>query len=471
MIKSLSRTGTWKTYSTSDGLPSLCIRHIAEDGEGYIWFATHDNGVCRFDGDAFQYFTTQDGLVHDHVSCIQKDHQGRLWFGSLNGVCWYDGIGFHYLADDGMAGCDVRSIYEDRQGRIWFGGVSTVGYYEGTAFHDLTPLYLKQYQQPLPPDFPPNDCVGIAQDRQDHLWFGFKDLIRFDGESFHRYEADEGFPRIRAGYTVGEDHTGKVWIGRKGRGLLYFYDNKTFQSVEEGLNCWLRRITCDRDGRLWFSTMEGAFYQDEDGFSRFTAADGLPHSSVNAVFHDREDQFWFATPNGVGRYDAHSITVFDLQTNISKPVEVSQIAQDRQGDVWIGYVSPELNHPGKSVARFDGAHFTFVESEQGRDIINCFSICEDLEGHLWFGGGEGLFRREGQTLKKENIAAAIDAGGISRITQDRRGEFIFGYWEHYNILQGNKRFLASPLQIVYQQGESFQTIFVEDEEKLYNQWC
>ena len=141
MIKSLSHTGTWKTYSTNDGLPSLCIRHIAEDCEGYIWFATWDNGACRFDGDAFQHFTTQNGLVDNRVFCIQKDRQGRLWFGTSNGVCWYDGTGFHYLADDGIAGCDVRSIYEDRQGRIWFGGISTVGYYEGMAFHDLTPLY------------------------------------------------------------------------------------------------------------------------------------------------------------------------------------------------------------------------------------------------------------------------------------------------------------------------------------------
>ena len=465
MTKSLSRMGTWKTYSIDHGLPSLRIAHIVEDSTGYIWFATRDNGASRFDGDAFQNFTTQDGLMDDQVFFMQKDRQKRLWFGTLKGVCWYDGADFHHLEDDGISGRPVSFIYEDRQSRIWFGGTETLGYYDGAVFHDLTPLYLEQYQQPLPPDFPPNRCAGIAQDPQGHLWFGFKDLIRFDGESFHRYEEDEGFPRIRAGYAVGQDHTGKVWIGRKGRGHLYFYDNNTFQSVKGGLNCWLRRITCDRDGRMWFSTMDGAFYQDDDGFSRFTAADGLPHAAVTAVFHDREDQFWFATWNGVGLYDAHSITVFDLRANIiHKNVhEVSQIAQDRQGDIWIGYTSPQFTHPRKSIARFDGEHFTFVESEQG-DIDNCFSIYEDLEGHLWFGGVKGLFRREGQKLKKENIAADVDAGGISRITQDRQGRFIVGYWEHYNIHQ-RKKLLASPLQIVYQQGESCQTIFAEDGEK------
>ena len=464
MIEPLSRTGTWKTYSTDHGLPSLRIEHITEDREGYIWFATRDNGASRFDGDAFQHFTTQDGLTHDQIFFIQKDRQGRLWFGTLKGVCWYDNAGFHPLADDGIAGRPVQFIYEDRQGRIWFGGRGTLGYYDGTVFHDLIPRYLQQYQPPPSPEWN-NSCRGIVQDPQGHLWFGFDRLIRFDGESFHRYEEDEGFPRAAHSYVVGQDPTGKVWGSRSSRRYtLWYYADGTFQSVV-GLDGSLRKIQFDREGRMWLCTTHGAFYQDGDGFSRFTPAEGLPHSAVKAVFHDREHQFWFATRNGVGLYDAHSINVFDLRADLARNVsEVSQIAQDRHGDIWIGYVSTRLNPNIKSIARFDGEHFTFVDPEKGSDIENCFSIYEDLEGHLWFGGGHGLFRYEEQKLKKKNIAADVDAGGISRITQDRQGRFIFGYWEHYTVSK-RKKMLASPLQIVYQQGEQFQTIFTEDDKK------
>ena len=44
MIKSLDRTGTWRIYSMADGLPEVRVKHIAEDSEGYLWFATSDNG-------------------------------------------------------------------------------------------------------------------------------------------------------------------------------------------------------------------------------------------------------------------------------------------------------------------------------------------------------------------------------------------------------------------------------------------
>ncbi|MDE2741820.1 MAG: sigma 54-interacting transcriptional regulator, partial [Gemmatimonadota bacterium] len=119
----------------------------------------------------------------------------------------------------------------------------------------------------------------------------------------------------------------------------------------------------------------------------------------------------------------------------------------------------------KSLARFDGEHFTFVDRpEKGPGVGNCFSIYEDLEGHLWFGGGNGLFRYEEQKLKRRKLAADVDAGGICSITQDQEGRFIFGYWEHY-ALNKRKELLASPLKIVYQQGEQRQTIFAEDNKK------
>ena len=72
MIKSLNRKGIWRTYSIADGLAGMRIEHIAEDSEGYLWFASWDNGVSRFDGDAFQHFTQQEGLVSDRVYLLQR---------------------------------------------------------------------------------------------------------------------------------------------------------------------------------------------------------------------------------------------------------------------------------------------------------------------------------------------------------------------------------------------------------------
>ncbi|MDE2697566.1 MAG: sigma 54-interacting transcriptional regulator [Gemmatimonadota bacterium] len=469
MIKPLERTGTYRTYSIADGLAGMRIEHIAEDREGCIWFATWDNGVSRFDGNEFQNFTKQDGLIDDRTYFVTQDSQNRLWFGTANGVCWYDGARFHHLKDDGIADRDVRCIYEDNEGRVWLGGTRTIGYWDSTAFHDMIPLYLQHYEEP--PSSKSRPCWGITQDPQGQMWFGFNYLIRFDGESFHRYDEKDGFPQDGTAYAVDTDHTGKVWIGRFGnRDGLWCYANGTFQSVQVDLGGWIRKIQCDREGRMWFCTSEGGLYQDGNGFSKFTIADGLPHPAVKAVFQDRDHQYWFATWGGGGLYDAHSISVFDLgkaSPKDKKPVEISQIVQDRQGDIWIGRVSPILTSLNKSVARFDGEHFAFVGAEQDFDIDNCFSIYEDHEGYLWFGGLNGLFRYDGQEFKKMKIAAVSGDRSISAITQDLQGQFLFGYWEKYTYKTEfiKEALSVSPLKIIYQRDEQFQTIFVEEDKK------
>ena len=469
MIKSLNRTGTYRTYSIADGLAGIRIEHIADDSEGCIWFATWDNGVSRFDGNEFQNFTKQDGLIDDCTYFIAQDSQNRLWFGTANGVCWYDGAGFHHLKDDGIAGRDVRCIYEDREGRVWCGGTRTLGYYDGAAFQDMIPHYLQHHKRPPSPKW--SQCWGITQDPEGQMWFGFNNLIRFDGESFHRYNEKDGFPQDWTAYALDKDHTGKVWIGRfQNRNELWCYANGTFESVQVDLGGALRKIQCDREGRMWFCTSEGAWYQDGDGFSRFTPADGLPHPAVKAVFQDRDHQFWFATWGGVGLYDAHSISVFDLDKASPKdkqPNEISQIVQDRRGNIWIGCVSPILTSLNKSVARFDGEHFAFVGIEQGFDIDNSLSMYEDHEGYLWFGGLNGLFRYDGQAFKKMKIAANLGDRSISAIAQDLQGQFLFGYWGKgtYKTKIKKEELSVSPLKIIYQRDEAFQTIFVEEEKK------
>ncbi len=213
MIKPLDRTGTWRTHTVDNGLPGMDIRHITDDSAGYLWFALRDNGAASYDGEEFLSFTTQDGLCSNWVHSMHKDRQDRLWFATRNGVCWYDGTSFHDLEADGISGRSVQSLYEDDRGRIWCGGIGTLGYDDGSEFHDQIPLYVQRYKQPPSPEWS-NECRGITQDREGHLWFGFDHPVRFDHESFRRYDKEEGFPRAEIGYVVGRGHGGKVWIGR-----------------------------------------------------------------------------------------------------------------------------------------------------------------------------------------------------------------------------------------------------------------
>ncbi|MDE2886908.1 MAG: sigma 54-interacting transcriptional regulator [Gemmatimonadota bacterium] len=469
MITPLDRNGTWRTYAVADGLPSVRIEHIAEDNLGHIWFATSDNGAARYDGDEFVTFTTRDGLCSNWLCSMHRDRNERLWFATMNGVCWYDGTSIHVFEDDGISGRPVQCLFEDDRGRIWCAGIGTLGYYDGSRFHDLVPLYQQRYGQP-PAHRWHNECRGIAQDREGHLWFGFDYPVRFDGETFSRYEEEEGFTQAEIGYAVGRSPAGKVWIGLP-RSLesVYCYDDAAFQSVEVDRGGGLMKVQSDRDGRVWFCTKRGALYKDGDTFRRLTSADGLPHSAVRAMFHDSEHRFWFATRGGVGLYDAHNISVFDPGVNPPiDPNEISQLVQDQRGDVWVAYASPVLYRAaGKSIARFDGEQFVFLDTTDGHDVNNCLAMCEDLDGNLWFGGANGLFHYDGRELKAMRPIADLEEKSISAIAQDREGRFLFGYRDHGPIDEREDSKVCH-LTVACERDGQLQTISVEAEKDPFS---
>jgi ligand-binding sensor domain-containing protein len=78
-LLSFSQERLWKSYSTSDGLPSRYINTIFQDRDGAMWFGT-DKGVARFDGVTFTTFDREGGLPEDFIIHIAQDSNGTMFF-------------------------------------------------------------------------------------------------------------------------------------------------------------------------------------------------------------------------------------------------------------------------------------------------------------------------------------------------------------------------------------------------------
>jgi two-component sensor histidine kinase/ligand-binding sensor domain-containing protein len=65
-------------FSTENGLPSRDVYCVAEDKKGFIWFGTK-NGLCRFDGKNYKYFTRTDGLQSNVVVNLYVDNQNQIF--------------------------------------------------------------------------------------------------------------------------------------------------------------------------------------------------------------------------------------------------------------------------------------------------------------------------------------------------------------------------------------------------------
>lgn len=115
--------GKMKVYRPSDGLANSKVLAVAIDKQGVKWFGTWGSGISRFDGSSWRTFAAlPEGPRSPFVVSARADGQGRVWFGTHDGVAMVDGATWtHYTSAEGLLGSDVYAIEIDADGNKWFG--------------------------------------------------------------------------------------------------------------------------------------------------------------------------------------------------------------------------------------------------------------------------------------------------------------------------------------------------------------
>ncbi|MBN1291560.1 MAG: T9SS type A sorting domain-containing protein [Candidatus Latescibacteria bacterium] len=79
----------WHHYSGNE-LPEGYIRILEVDTDNSVWMRIDNNfSIVHFDGKTAEYFTTENGLIHNSVNTIAIDHDGVKWFGTSDGISTY----------------------------------------------------------------------------------------------------------------------------------------------------------------------------------------------------------------------------------------------------------------------------------------------------------------------------------------------------------------------------------------------
>lgn len=160
------------------------VYYILKDRKGDLWFSTSSVGVCRYDGNAFDWLTDK-GLTGAPVRCILEDKKGNFWItssgpGRPDGSRAIPGIGKLQKGTEGTL-LECMSIAEDNDGKIWtasFGGVATK--YDGK----------EQVQYPIKDGERTITLFSITKDKQGVLWLGTHNggAYRFNGKTFEKFK-------------------------------------------------------------------------------------------------------------------------------------------------------------------------------------------------------------------------------------------------------------------------------------------
>lgn len=118
-------------------------------------------------------------------------------------------------------------------------------------------------------------------------------------------------------------------------------------------------------------------------FDHWTVNDGLPQNTINAITQTRDGYLWFATSDGLARFDGLRFTVFHHgNTEGVEGNRFYSFYEDRDGTLWAGSVG--------NVVRYRHGQFVTFSVKDGVPDDEIYRIQEDARGRLWLSG----FRRQ-----------------------------------------------------------------------------
>lgn len=165
-------------------------------------------------------------------------------------------------------------------------------------------------------------------------------------------------------------------------------------------------------------------------FESFPHMNQLPSNSVQRVFQDRDGYIWFGTLDGLCRYDAYRVTSFRsnmMNPNLLTNNDISCMEEDDENQLWIG-TKQGLNLLDKSNFKIRPFEDPILRSGQ----INC--LVRDKDGSIWIGTHQGLCRYDFRNRKlkfyppSQFDKKSIPGGGISSIYRDRQDRIWVMCW-------------------------------------------
>jgi len=285
-----------------DALPNVGIYSITQDKTGYIWLASTNTGVLRYDGYQFKPFFTShaERQKRPDIDALLFDFRGRLWTGSwgyaLNSVDFTSGEQQSFLAGskpNELYSPFVQSLFEDSQHQLWIG----------------TDQGLNRY----------SDIRGMEK------VFGADRLVN---------------PRI---WTVVESKDRSIWFGTS-YGVYQIRPDGSLSAplLPHGANNKANEIRSlvVKGDNLWIGSRQGLFvYNITSGALSSVLYFGQTNFPIiNTIIADQKNQILVGTFNGISVVDTETLQTRYIagQKAILAGVNVRSMLIDQSGLLWAG---------------------------------------------------------------------------------------------------------------------------------------
>ena len=430
------QTGLYRDILTDvSNKRELVVRHFMQASSSEVWIAT-ESGLFIYNvaTDTYKHINKRPydpySLSTSSLYMLYQDRDDGIWIGTYSG-----GINYHspfqafekyyaYPGEEALKGDLIHDICTDKYDNLW---IAT----EDAGINKLdikTGRYINYQPQSGKRSISHINIHGLVAD-DDKLWIGsFSGIDVIDiptGQVIKHYDRISGASSWRNMNIINMKklRSGKLLVATS-NGLFCYNDvldqfdfmpqfpsRHSIQSIYE-----------DHEGVIWAGTIDhGVFYYDpfneSSGHFSYDTTGTNSSNTVNDIYEDKHHNLWFATLEGLKKYDrkTKATTYYNLKNGMPSNV-IFRILSDESGNLWISTTNGLvcLNPDTEKIIVYTQEHGLITNQ------FNYNSAWKDNYGKMYFGMVKGLvsFRPEEIKVDEKKVKVSLTDMTIFDRTND-----------------------------------------------------
>ena len=354
------------------------------------------------------------------INCFLEKDKEELWIGTDSGLFIYDllsgtckRIRQDPLDPYALSSHFISALFEDREEGVWI-----CFHQNGLNYYSPFRPFNVYYPWNEPHSLKGEVIRDICSDAYGNRWIGTEDAgvncLEKKTGTFTNYQPVPGMKSLSHTNIRGLAASGdNLWIGHvihgidlmdiRSRKVIKHYD--LLKDARTVKNSTVRCIKVLREGEVLVGTEDGIFRYDYLN-DRFVYAPQFPPFAVNCLYEDRSGKIWLGMFNRSYYFNTTSNTGMYLQydkLNTQRHNSVNDACEDKDGNMWFATVEGVIKYDFQTG---ESLHYTV---KNGMPSNVAFRILPDDNNNLWISTANGLVCLNTQT---EKIMTYTEAHGL-----------------------------------------------------------
>jgi signal transduction histidine kinase/ligand-binding sensor domain-containing protein len=394
---------------------SFVFNALVQDRNGDIWAGTSSSGVVRIHDGKFETIGEREGLYGSRVNRVDLDERGRVWIYTTAGV---------YRFENGRVvpislGQEISALLTDPEAIGYDGRLQGFWRRKLSGVELFSHGHWKPFPLPVTNGKPAKLQIrSIYEDRLGRIWFSLVSLQE-QYFSLHNGALTRYLGLPSGSYVSYQDSKGFLWLNdHKGRAALW-KDGKTARLPDFGSTNLLSVMELP-DGGFWVGTIGSALFELRPQHFRLIPTPGAP--VFNPVFfRSRNGSIWVGDVRlqRLNKTTLETIGVRDpnVRNGAEFDKQIRAFTEDAKGTLLfaVNYTVEKLS----GVLRIPDSRFASLRARMR-------SLATGLDGTIWIGTAQGLYRYSGNAPAPVVIHQGLPSNQITTLQIDPRGALWVG---------------------------------------------